>query len=292
LQLTDKQYQVLETIEIGKYGTLVDAKGAGNKIYLVFETDGVTLVYSYYTKTREFTRIYGTRYMFDISLSAEGYMFETFYSEDKVNEIAIMIDSTDDSFEVVYDDEIIPTYYGDDSNLEIVYREKEINQLLYKGNMLFGYHIDGAGVNTLIFYDQTIPTPEPTPTPTPTPTPEDAIISVLDITGIYTGTYENKSGEMNMTILIADDDTNGDNIVFGLVGFSPAEGNNHGVSGRYTVSGKIDVVTGYIVFTGMQWMEQPDGYEMLGFEGYIDSETLTGALDRDYLTKLVLFRYE
>jgi len=113
-----------------------------------------------------------------------------------------------------------------------------------------------------------------------------------DIIGIYSGTYQNNSGEMNVDIEIFEVDKNTGDAKAKFV-YSPGDGNDSAKSGAYYMTGNIDLDNGEFYLNGSEWItEKPKKYNMFDLTGTIIGNKFKAKIDRDYLQDFVLTKLD
>ncbi len=96
-------------------------------------------------------------------------------------------------------------------------------------------------------------------------------ISKFNLIGTWTGTYKAGQGITKAEVVVPGMTNDGfiQNAVFY---FSAVPTNPTVPSGSYKMIGGLDMDKGIINFTGDEWIEQPDGYDMIDFDMYINLE--------------------
>ncbi|HYE45350.1 MAG TPA: hypothetical protein VEA44_06205 [Caulobacter sp.] len=92
--------------------------------------------------------------------------------------------------------------------------------------------------------------------------------------GTWTGFYECGQGSTSLSLTL-DGDASGQ--ITGTFAFGPTRGNPNVASGSYRVAGSIGA-DGKFRLKGVQWIQQPAGYGMVGLhgKGYLNPKTAGG----------------
>lgn len=93
-------------------------------------------------------------------------------------------------------------------------------------------------------------------------------ISKIALKGNWKGTYVGGQGETVAQFIV--EDVTSDGYATGTFLFSPTATNPTVPSGSYSFVGGYDKTTGKVTFAGNEWLNQPDGYSIVDFYGYID----------------------
>lgn len=99
-------------------------------------------------------------------------------------------------------------------------------------------------------------------------------VGASPFTGTWVGTYNCNQGLTTVRVTLRDD---GAGQVRGLFSFSAHPTNPYVESGSYMIRGEV-TPTGYIVVNGTTWVDQPFGYDMVGFTGKITGSSITGEI--------------
>lgn len=96
----------------------------------------------------------------------------------------------------------------------------------------------------------------------------DGIISSVRLKGTWTGTYVAGQGQTKAKFEIKE--VSKDGYASGTFSFFATPTNPRVPSGSYSVTGGYDKKTGKVTFVGDEWIDQPLGYSMVDFYGYLD----------------------
>jgi len=96
-------------------------------------------------------------------------------------------------------------------------------------------------------------------------------VESVDITGAWTGTYNDETMNLKLTI----QKQGADGSLSALYEFWPVPTNTGGKSGSYKMTGGIDLNTLRVVLKGTEWIEHPDDYVFCDIDALLDSNTNT-----------------
>jgi hypothetical protein len=96
--------------------------------------------------------------------------------------------------------------------------------------------------------------------------------TVTSAAGTWVGTYNCNQGLTAVRVTLRD---GGAGRVQGLFAFSAHWTNPYVESGSYLIRGEV-TAAGHIAVNGTGWVDQPVGYEMVGFSGQITGSSITG----------------
>lgn len=95
-----------------------------------------------------------------------------------------------------------------------------------------------------------------------------ASISSIPLRGTWQGTYVAGQGMTGITISV--DEISKDGFATGTITFYAIPTNPKVPTGSFTFAGGCDKSSGNVTFAANEWLEQPDGYRLLDFYGYVD----------------------
>lgn len=90
-----------------------------------------------------------------------------------------------------------------------------------------------------------------------------------DVTGDWAGKYVCAQGVTTLTLTISKAKATGD--VTAVFRFGPLPENPDVPNGEYRMQGKYDPVARRITLSGDHWINQPNGYVMVGLDGVMSS---------------------
>lgn len=97
-----------------------------------------------------------------------------------------------------------------------------------------------------------------------------------NVAGRWVGSYTCAQGLTNVTLELAHNRTNGE--ISGSFRFGPSSQNPEIPHGVFRVAGFLDPRNGKFSLTPQAWISQPPGYIMVGFEGWLAGNTITGSV--------------
>jgi len=101
----------------------------------------------------------------------------------------------------------------------------------------------------------------------------------VDLTGTWSGSYDCLQGATALTLEVQHDLF--DDTLRAEFAFGPSRQNPDVPTGRYTMEGEFMSLFGSVSLFPTGWIEQPEGYGMVGLEATYDvfGDTLTGYID-------------
>ena len=134
------------------------------------------------------------------------------------------------------------------------------------------------------------PVEDPAPAEEPAPWPEPAPPAAVDLGGLWQGGYECLQGSTALELRVDHDladDTLGAEFAFG-----PSAENPDVPMGRYAMEGEYQALAGSLTLQPTAWLEEPEGYGMVGFDAFYDpaSDTIFGWIDSPDCGDLALER--
>lgn len=104
-------------------------------------------------------------------------------------------------------------------------------------------------------------------------------LSSVNLKGIWVGTYVAGQGQTKAQFNI--NEVSKDGYASGIFNFSATPTNPDVPSGSYSIKGGYDKNTGKVTLAGDEWIDQPSGYEIVDFYGYLDLKNKKIRTDED-----------
>lgn len=142
-------------------GKIVDIKAGFDALFIATQQGKTNTIYRYDMFDKTYETLYQTEYEFDCSYVTQDDYFAAFY-DGNYHIQAIKYNFIESNNRLIYDGDTCAYWEhvrpNEDTVDEVVEhpRYKDINYMTYKGNMLFGFHIDSDGVTTLVFKSDVI----------------------------------------------------------------------------------------------------------------------------------------
>lgn len=158
--IVNRESGYVKYIDVLKTGELVDVKAVNNYIFFIIrEGNNKTVLYRYDMGSSIYLKLYETDKEFDASYATVDDYFAAFY-DGNYNIEAVKYNFDNQDTRLIYDDKTCINWNhvanGETDDIVEEYRYADINYMVYKGNVLFGFNIDDAGITTLVFRTEVI----------------------------------------------------------------------------------------------------------------------------------------
>lgn len=157
--ILDRSQGFIDSVLVLKTGAFVDVKAADNYLFFTMKEDDNTVLYRFSMDTCKYLKLYETKKEFDASYATEKDYFVSFY-DGNYNIEAIKYNFERQDTTLIYDGKTCLNWNhvanGETDDIVEEYRYADINYMVYKGNILFGFNIDADGVTTMVFMTDVI----------------------------------------------------------------------------------------------------------------------------------------